>query len=190
MIELTSHEAGLVFKALIPNFRVNARGEYRGPAKYGGGNNPIAFAITPRNGVRFFDHATGEGGDTVAYVQGHLGLDFRRACRAISEIIGREMLKRDDSFRPSFSREVRTQAELFRVGLIRHIELTNQYIKWLLAQDFVTADVKAAIKAEQVRLAGTATPPVNITGTSVSDDIALEIGCAIIAAVRAKGVTL
>ena len=100
------------------------------------------------------------------------------------------MLKRDDSFRPSFSREVRTQAELFRVGLIRHIELTNQYIKWLLAQDFVTADVKAAIKAEQVRLAGTATPPVNISGTSVSDDIALEIGCAIIAAVRAKGVTL
>jgi hypothetical protein len=34
---------------------------------------------------------------------------------------------------------------------------------------------------------GTATPPANIFAKSVSDDITLEIGCAIIAALRAKG---
>jgi hypothetical protein len=68
--------------------------------------------------------------------------------------------------------------------------LTDQYIKRLLAQDLVTADMKAAVKTEQDRRARTATPSANISATSVSDDIALEIGCAVIAALRAKGVTL
>jgi hypothetical protein len=58
MIELTIHEVGLVVEALVPDFRVNGRGQSRGPAIYRSGNNTTALAITLKNGGRFFDRTT------------------------------------------------------------------------------------------------------------------------------------
>jgi hypothetical protein len=68
--------------------------------------------------------------------------------------------------------------------------LTDQYMKWLLAQDFVAPDAKAAVKGEQDRRAGATVQPTHAMPASVSDEIALEIGRAVIALLRAKGVTL
>lgn len=123
MIALSEFEAAAVFHALIPDFRPNGRGHYRGPAIYRGGDNRSALSVDLSQGGRYFDHVANEGGDTVDYVRKHLGCRFREAAGFISEVIGREVLEpRSAKKRPRFDEATLANGEQFRRGFIWRIE--------------------------------------------------------------------
>jgi hypothetical protein len=129
MSNLSPHEAAAVFSALDPKFRPNPQGRHRGPATYRGGDNPTSLSVDLSNGGRYFDHVAGKGGDVVDFVQAHLGIDFRGACRVISEITGQDLAQPKKPKRRRFAPDTLAKAERFRVGLIWRIERSLKTLK-------------------------------------------------------------
>jgi hypothetical protein len=124
MPELSPYESSLVYAHYVPNFRPNPRGHHRGPATDRGGDNPQALAVDLHKAV-WFDHVTGEGGDAIAFAMRVLNTDFRGACRAIEPIIGRDVLRRQQSRNRPQRRPNRNQASrirLFRTGFLWALE--------------------------------------------------------------------
>ncbi len=145
-LTLPPNDSALVFAHFIRGFRPDSRGQWRGPAAYRGGNNPTALAIDAQRGV-WYDHVTAEGGDCIALVQRCLDTDFRSACRAISDIIGRDLLDRYASpQRPRFGQDELAQAELFRVGLRWNLERSLTLLKDCLWDDLLTDKNETRIK--------------------------------------------
>ena len=119
---LSPHETERVFAHFLPHFKPSEHGHYRGPATYRGGDNPTALVIDAEQGV-FFDHATGEGGDAITFVMRALDTDFVGECRTVAGIIGRSLLDdRERPRQPRYSDADLAQAELFRAGLVWHVE--------------------------------------------------------------------
>lgn len=129
MSSLSVHEKAAVHAVLDPDFVPDAKGRYRGPANYRGGDNSNALSIDVEKGI-WFDHVVGEGGDTIDYVRKALNTDFRGACRAIEQIIGRNPIASTPPHR-RLSAETLAKAARFRVGILWQLD---RYLETLTAE--------------------------------------------------------
>ena len=122
MSDLSQQEAAAVFGGIIPEFRPDSKGNYRGAASYRNGDNKTALSIQISNGGRYFDHVLGKGGDCVDFVRAALKTDFKSACKVIADMTGRDLLKPLDRRKRRFSTETLVKAARFRVGILWHID--------------------------------------------------------------------
>jgi hypothetical protein len=141
MSSLSPREAAAVFAAIIPGFRLDARGKYRGPAGYRGGDNPTALSVDVSRGGLYFDHVSGDGGDVVDFAKVARDTDLKSACRFVSDTIGRDILTGKPT-RQQYSRQTLARAALFQSGAAAIAERTLELIKPLLWSD--DAEIAAA----------------------------------------------
>jgi hypothetical protein len=156
-VNLSQSDQAAVYSSILPRFQPDRNGRYRGPATHRGGDNRTSLTIDLAKGL-WFDHATGSGGDAIAFVQIALNTNFKSACKAVSEVLGRNILS--DSLapsRPRYSEQVLANAEFFRIGLswrVEHALVTLKECMWRDA-NVEDANVENAIRSLTQQLSST-----------------------------------